>query len=55
MQIPHQSPYAKLGKGLSLYDNFNEDDNNIGDAGLLHISKATWTNLQNLSLSSRWG
>jgi hypothetical protein len=28
--------------------------NNIGDAGLLHLSKATWTQVKTLSLSHIW-
>jgi hypothetical protein len=55
MQILHQNPYAKLKTGLSPYIRFNEDSNNIGDAGLLHFSKGKWAKLNTLSVSSKMG
>jgi hypothetical protein len=54
MQIPHQNTYAQLGTGLSLYIKFNEDGNNIGNAGTLHISKGAWIKLATLFMSKRW-
>jgi hypothetical protein len=54
MQIPYQNAYAQLGRASSLYNIFNEDDNNIGNAGVLHLSKGIWINLRILFMSFRW-
>jgi hypothetical protein len=53
MQIPHQIPHAQFGKGLTMYNNHNEGHNNIGNGGLLHLSKATWGKLGYLLLSHK--
>jgi hypothetical protein len=34
-----------------MYNQFNEDGNNIGDAGVMHLFKATWTKLTELTVS----
>jgi hypothetical protein len=52
MQIPHQNPYAQLGTGIYMYKKINEGCNNIGDVGLLHLSKATWRKISALSVST---
>jgi hypothetical protein len=38
-----------------VYNKFNEDGNNIGDAGLLHLSKGTWKKIKRLILSFLFG
>jgi hypothetical protein len=48
---PHQGSYAQFGNGLTAYNKCNEDGNNIGDAGQLHLSKASWTKLKHLLIS----
>jgi hypothetical protein len=55
MQIPHQNTYAQSEIGLSSYIKNNEGYNNIGDAGLLHLSKGVWTALAVLFISYGWG
>jgi hypothetical protein len=55
MQIPHQDPYAKTGTDSSGYSKYNKGRNNIGDGGLLHLSKGTWERLINLMISFNWG
>jgi hypothetical protein len=45
--------YAQFIKPLSWYDYYYLDYTNIGDAGVLHLSKGKWENLQRIYLSMR--
>lgn len=50
----HQNAHAQFRIGVTLYEKYNEEGNNVGSSGLLHLSKGTWEKLKELLLSSLW-
>jgi hypothetical protein len=53
MQIPHQYSYPQYHHHPFGYISAHQEKNGIGNEGLLHLSKATWKNLETMGVSSR--